>query len=70
MNRSQPVAQRQMVYNHLKRGRKLNPIDALNIYGILRLAARIHELREEGHQIHTQMCDGYGSYSLARMKKS
>lgn len=37
-----------MVAKHLKRGWSINPLQALNKYGIFRLSARILELKNEG----------------------
>lgn len=36
---------------HLKRGRQLSSLNALNLFGCFRLAARIHDLRARGHKI-------------------
>jgi hypothetical protein len=35
----------------LKAGKHITPLDALRDHGCLRLAARIHDLKEAGHQI-------------------
>jgi len=37
----------------LKAGQHITPIDALNRFGCMRLGARIHELKQAGHKIHT-----------------
>lgn len=39
------------VLNHLKEHKTITPMEALNSYSCYRLAARIHELREEGWDI-------------------
>jgi len=36
---------------YLKAGHRLTPLDALELFGCFRLAARVHELRREGWQI-------------------
>ena len=41
-------SQKHRVLNHLKDGKFLNQLVATNEYGILRLPARICELRQEG----------------------
>ncbi len=38
---------------HLKTG-PITPVQALNSYGCFRLAARIKDLREQGHDIETR----------------
>ena len=38
----------------LLNGNKLTSLEALNIFGCLRLASRIHDLRERGLSIHTE----------------
>jgi hypothetical protein len=49
MNKSQT----QQIRSHLNRGWRLTPLQALEKYGCLRLAARIAELRNEGMKIKT-----------------
>ena len=39
----------------LKNGMKLTAIDALNMFGCFRLAARIKDLRDEGYPIKSEM---------------
>jgi len=48
-------SQKHRVLNHLRDGRFLNQLVAQQEYGILRLPARICELRHEGHFIKTIM---------------
>ena len=38
----------------LLQGNKLTSLDALNLFGCMRLASRIHDLREKGLNIHTE----------------
>jgi len=47
--------QNEQILRHLKRGRKITPLQALNLYGCLRLSGRILELREQGHPIKSEM---------------
>jgi len=55
------------ILKHLQTGKSITPVDALDLYGCLRLAARINELRDIA-PIKTRMIhkDGksYASYSL------
>lgn len=39
---------------HLKRGESITSLEALNLYGSLRLAARVSELRKQGYDIKTK----------------
>ena len=42
---------------HLKTGRSITPIDALNEYGCFRLGARIYDLKQDGHNIYREMVE-------------
>jgi hypothetical protein len=63
-------AQQKQILRDLKRGWKINPIGALRNYGCFRLSARIHALREAGHEISTTLIeiDGHkvAQYRLAK----
>lgn len=62
------MTQTQMILRDLKRGKAITPIDALREYQCFRLAARVAELRNDGHDIITDeiVRDGkrYASYRL------
>ena len=62
------MSQTTQILRHLKRG-PITPIQALEKYGCFRLAARIHDLRGQGHKITTETVskDGkeYAKYRLA-----
>lgn len=45
--------QSQKILTYLKSGKPLTPITALNRFGCFRLAARISDLRKDGHTIFT-----------------
>ena len=47
------MSQNKQIADYLNKGKKLTPIDALNKFGCLRLAARIADLRNEGMNIVT-----------------
>ena len=47
------MSQNAQILADLKRGRVITPLQALNSYGCFRLAARIKELRDQGHNIKT-----------------
>jgi len=39
------------ILRYLQAGHRLTPLDALELFGCFRLAARVHELRREGWEI-------------------
>lgn len=47
------LTQSDQILMHLKHG-PITPLEALHRYGCFRLAARILELREQGHNINVQ----------------
>lgn len=47
------MTQTEQIRRHLKSGRAITPIQALDEFGCFRLAARIDELRREGMDIET-----------------
>jgi hypothetical protein len=47
------MTQCEQILDHLKRGKTITPIDALNSYGVFRLAARVNQLRGQGWDILT-----------------
>ena len=66
------MSQNSVVLRHLKRNRPITSLQALNLYGIFRLAARVQNLRDKGHQlITTPIHRGskvFASYSLEQSK--
>ena len=49
------MTQTELVRQHLESGKTLTPLEALNRYGCLRLAARIADLRREGYPVGSRM---------------
>ena len=49
--------QNQQVLSYLKTGKVITPLDALNMFGCFRLAARVYELRTRGWPIHCERID-------------
>ena len=47
--------QAERILNHLEKGRKITQVEAFNKYGCWRLAARISELRHDGHDIRMKL---------------
>lgn len=48
------MSQREQVLKYLQRGRTLTHLAAFRLFGVNRLAARVHDLRELGHPIKAQ----------------
>lgn len=42
---------------HLKTGRSITPLDALEWFGCFRLGARIYDLKQGGHNIYREMVE-------------
>lgn len=49
------MTQNETILEHLKEGHAITPRDALEKFGIMRLAARISDLRAAGHPIKTDI---------------
>lgn len=63
------VTQKDRILDHLKSGASLTPLEALQLYGSMRLSAVIHDLKKEGWDIHTDMVfDAASGKSYARYK--
>lgn len=43
--------QNKIILNHLRKYKGITSMQAFTVYGITRLSARIHDLREEGYEI-------------------
>lgn len=65
------TTQKNKILNHLKKFNGITSLEAINMYRITRLAARIYNLREDGHIINTEKVfhdDGsyFASYHLIK----
>jgi len=60
-------SQKQQILKHLKRGKSITALQALNKYGCLRLASRINEIKQEGYTIVSKMVTR-GSKRLAEYR--
>ena len=67
------MSQRTEILQSLREG-PITPLEALDKHGCLRLAARIEELRQAGHQVVTHMVkqDGktFAQYVLTKERKN
>ena len=63
-------AQSQKILEYMAQGHRISPLEALNKFGCLRLGARIYDLKNEGHNIITEMVSENGKrfarYSLIK----
>lgn len=51
------ASQNAMILRHLKRGRTLTTLEALRLFGCIRLPARVHDLKSDGHPITKTMVE-------------
>lgn len=64
------MSQTEQILTHLRAGNDLTILEAIGVYRIFNLKARINELRTDGHSISTEMRTDatgkrYASYRLA-----
>lgn len=45
------MTQEKLILTHLNSGQSISPLEALNRYGIMRLAPIVHTLRQKNHRI-------------------
>ena len=63
------MSQLKMIKHYLESGGKLTPLDALDKFKCMRLAAVIHQLRNEGIEVETKTIkNGRKSYAQYYMK--
>ena len=66
------MSQCENILKHLQK-RSITPLDAFTLYGCMRLAARIQDLKEKGHEILTtiekQNGKKFARYTLIRSKR-
>ena len=63
------MTQREKIINHLTTRRSITSVEAIGLYGITRLAAVVHRLKNEGYDIEATLKHGvnktlYAEYSL------
>lgn len=56
------VSQKKMVLDYIREFGSITPFDAFKDLGITRLSAIVFNLREEGHDIHTEREHGKNRY--------
>ena len=45
------MSQQAQILSHLKKGKRITSLEAVPLFGCMRLAARIHDLRGKGYRI-------------------
>lgn len=60
--------QKQKILEHINRVGSITPLEALNLFGCLRLAARINDLKREGVEISTDRWITPGGANVAIYK--
>ena len=53
-------SQNKSILGVLMQGKTITPMDALELCGCFRLSARIYDLREQGHNIESEMMEVNG----------
>jgi len=65
--------QNDMILSDLEKGEMITPLDALNNYGCMRLASRVHELKQDGFDVRkkTIIREGksYAAYYIPQVEK-
>lgn len=56
------MTQNDRIMNHLKEHGSITQLEAMNEYGIYRLASRISDLRKEGVKIKKETAKGWNRY--------
>lgn len=61
-----------LIRKHLESGKTITPLEALSMYGCLRLGARIYDLRQDGLPVKTEIKRNgrkrFAEYSLLKQK--
>ena len=58
------MTQKENILNHLKVYGSITPLSALQSYGVFRLGAIVHKLRQEGMDIKTNINKGDKKYAI------
>jgi len=65
------LSQNEQIRQHLEAGNTITPLEALSLFGCLRLGARIHNLKAAGMAICSRLIESNGKrfaeYSLAKL---
>ena len=58
----------EMALEYLQKFDSITPLEALTAFGCLRLSARIADLRDDGHDITTEIHKGKKNYAIYRLE--
>jgi hypothetical protein len=61
--------QTKMIKAHLDKGHSITAFEALKLYGCLRLAARMHDLKQSGYSFHKEMVTASNGKRIAEYTK-
>lgn len=59
------MTQNERILRHLRDRGSITAIEAMEDYGIMRLASRVSDLKRSGHTIHREMVAGKNRYGEA-----
>lgn len=60
-----PASQRELILTHLEQFGSITSLEAVQLYGIMRLASRVSELRKDGHDIETTVEEGRNRFGVS-----
>lgn len=58
--------QTEQILNYLKKGNKITPLEALQKFGCFRLASRIWDIRNQGHNIQAMRINQKGKKNFCQ----
>ena len=58
------MTQSEMILNHLQAGRTITPLEAQEMFGCMRLGARIWDLKHQGHRIVSEREEGVNKFGV------
>lgn len=67
------TSQTNQILEYMRAGNSITPLDALRLFGCMRLGARIYDLKQDGHVINTLIVKDdlsgarYARYSLVSL---
>lgn len=59
------MTQKTAILEHMRKGQPITPLEALSLYGCLRLGARIWDLKNDGWEIESAIVEQNGKHFAA-----
>ena len=56
------MSQESRILAYMEKNGSITAMDAMNDLGVMRLASRVHDLKDRGHEIVTVMVEGVNRY--------